>query len=1251
MRRSLPSLLALAAVCVAAWLLLGRRSAPEREPGNEGRSPEGVAPSASDAPPPLAAPRVERAAGPASARGRASIVGVVRRDGKPVAARVEVTRLHDVPELPTTSPAPTAWLVRRLLSSSPSAAPAGTTRSGEDGRFVFEGLAPGTWRVTATGADDARSTATADLPLDGAIVEVELALGADAEGLRGRVLTADGRPFRGELFVEATSSGDRSPWRQDFDVPPTPLDADGRFQATALARGDVVLTARVKGSFRATSGRVTVPRTEEFVWVVDAGFRLRTGSVVADEGGAPVAGALVLGGGEVDGVTVLASTTTDAAGAFSIRVGGTSGGLRAVASGFTPLRKEVRDLPEGDEPIVFRLARGATITGRVTEAESGRPIAGVRVRAMPEEGRAIGPDAAVTGADGRYAIEGVVAGTYVVLAEGDGWVSQHVAEAEIGHYNPFSVAAKAGETVTFDVTVVHTASVVGVVLDPSGAPVAGAVVASEPRERSGGYYFLNPLERLGERQAISGPDGTFSIDGLVVEGTYVLKATARDGAECYSSLVVVREGSATKVELRFSPERRIEVTVLDAASGASIAGAKAVVLVPAEHGFPDRESAPSTTGADGRAIVLTRGPGALSAQATADGYVESYESVPVPESGQVVVRLARGFVLAGRAVRTDGSPAVGAGVVVHPGHPYSEDSTWEAQADSDGGFRFTFASDTATTVRATLGRGPTALEGEATGTPGGLPIVVTLRPPVERSDASTLDMLVVRVLDADGKPVPAAKAALYRENTGVERDVLDGRVGFRRTDLEILSICVWDAKAADGSFLPLGPARVGPVRPDARELEIRLPPERAIEGVVLGPDGNGVRGVVVRASPGAAAATGAGPDLESEARSDGDGKFRLGRLGDEAYALRVNPPRDLVHPEPVTARGGATDVAIRLRAAAHASITVLDEDGTPVVGAVVTATHGGDGYVNLRERIATDVSGVARLGGLDPAARYVLRVELDRSGSTFLPYASEGWEPKDQTIHLSRSLSIRGVVRDPSGRPVADAEVFVVSDDMAWAPRATGADGTFSIVGLSAGHVVVNVSVGDVWDEATAKEVEAGDQHVVLTIDPGLELVVRIDDWPARRAAWTHARLSPQGDPESASLSVRVASDGTARFRGLKADRAYTLWIPPDADAWSLLRRDVRATSGDVHVRLARGKSITGRLLAADGMKARRVVASMDGAGGVSGTVKADGTYEIVGLPDGTWSVEASGLVDTTRHAAQGTAPAGGTLDLALRPE
>jgi len=91
--------------------------------------------------------------------------------------------------------------------------------------------------------------------------------------------------------------------------------------------------------------------------------------------------------------------------------------LEINANGFLPVKQDNLAVPAGaDVPVTLTVDRGTQLEGRVTD-EDGNPCPNVNVIARPygdSSFRAVSQ--AITGPDGRYAMSGLRAGTYVVYA-------------------------------------------------------------------------------------------------------------------------------------------------------------------------------------------------------------------------------------------------------------------------------------------------------------------------------------------------------------------------------------------------------------------------------------------------------------------------------------------------------------------------------------------------------------------------------------------------------------------------------------------------------------------------------------------------------------------------------------------------------------------------------------------------------------------------------------------------------------------
>lgn len=1180
--------------------------------------------------------------GAAQRTGRCVIAGTVRRAGAGLTATLEVLRINEPPSARNDIGGTTAVLLRMLEGPAGRAQPVPAGASGADGTYRIEGLTPGVYRVTAAAADGARGRGTASLDVDGSRAALDIEVGAAALSLRGRVLYGDGRPFRGYVYVEPA---DASTWSIP-DGTPARIDADGRFTSDGLDAGGVRVVAVEPGRSYVRSEMVRLPREGEFLFVADAERHSHHGRVVADEDGRPVAGAMLLAGASADaGGFALAETTSDADGRFALTLARWGqGGLRAQAPGFAPLRVGLNDLPAPDQEIELRLLRGASLAGLVVAAEDERPIAGVSVRLVHEhdDTRFFPPPPAVTGPDGRYEIQGLLAGSAVAIVEGGGWVSRDLAgEYRLGN-DPRQFTLRPGETTRMDFALVRALRAQGRVLDEAGRPVAGAAVHAEGREGPNSYYWRGPLENSRPPGVASGPDGTFGIEGLVGGAYYVFVATTAQGVTAHSALLFADEDRLRFVEIRVVPERRLRVTVQDAASRSPIAGAVVRMEGKDEPVLAGVARSSEETGADGTVVVTTRIAGALTMWVDAEGYRTTYE-FPVPvEADAVVVPLDKGYLVAGRVLQPDGAPAAGAEVEVI----LSASSSQSTSTDRDGSFRFTLDQPGSRLLRARGGTDIAPLTANMLAEAGGEPVSLRLAPAFEtRPPPGTLRL---RVLDAGGRPVPKALARLQEGTFEVE--VHGGWAEFLPPEPGERAVLVWGAAAADGTPLPLGPGRTGALSRDTQEVEVRLPPEAMLDGVVRTAEGRAVGGVDVTALWPPEEQRKEDRAALASTRTDAEGRFHLGHLPAGPCLLALEVPKAFARPPPLRVEGGARDLAIRLDTAVSVDIRVVDADGRAVAGIEVRLDGPAGRAEQRREWGTTDAQGVVRLGHLDPAVTYRLIVRPQAQGSV-LPHDEPEWTPANTTVRLNRAFTIRGIVHDPSGRPVPNAMLWVSLEDGIRLQTAK-ADGTFEIGGLRPGMVGLSAQF-EVQHGARGPEVRvaAGSEGVVVIADPGLELVVRIDNWPARKPGPTHAYLQRKGGSEWENLRASIEPGGVATFRGLEAGTQYALWIPPLQGGLSLWKEALQASSDPLHVSLQQGRSITGRLQLPADAEAVEVEAWLGQRNVVAeGIVNRDGSYEIRGLPEGTWTVVARARRGPERLEARADVAAGGTADLVLRP-
>jgi len=206
--------------------------------------------------------------------------------------------------------------------------------------------------------------------------------------------------------------------------------------------------------------------------VVDLeGKPIRGVEMVAISLGHPTNGSIYLGVKKQD--TLLAPSVTDATGRFAMMLPQeTSADLRAFHPRYIgPMIQATADAA-ALEPVILEPA--GEITGRVTEAATGKPVAGAAVGAQLLEHRQRilgGWGEAVTDEQGRFAVTGLEPGVYNLLFQR---VPDH---PEVTARAVEGVRVRAGADTAVDLTIIEGRPLRGVVIDrETGRPQAGAQV-------------------------------------------------------------------------------------------------------------------------------------------------------------------------------------------------------------------------------------------------------------------------------------------------------------------------------------------------------------------------------------------------------------------------------------------------------------------------------------------------------------------------------------------------------------------------------------------------------------------------------------------------------------------------------------------------------------------------------------------------------------------------------------------------------
>ncbi|MFJ9852974.1 MFS transporter [Streptomyces sp. NPDC101150] len=258
------------------------------------------------------------------------------------------------------------------------------------------------------------------------------------------------------------------------------------------------------------------------------------------------------------------------------------------------------------------------------------------------------------------------------------------------------------------------------------------------------------------------------------------------------------------------------------------------------------------------------------------------------------------------------------------------------------------------------------------------------------------------------------------------------------------------ARPAPSAQSPL-PTPSAPSTPPAQSLPSRAkpvaedPPHRtAFHGRVLDPAGAPVRRATVtlidRQGRQAAVTT-----------TGDDGRYDLAAPAAGTYVLTGAAPGRAPHAASATYHGAGTPTPLDLVLAGTGRLggTVLGgPDGVPLAGASVVVTNA------CGEVVSRTVSGsegsweVAHL----PSGAYTLALSAPDHRPEARAVELPGAEADRQDVRLRPTASVRGTVRDPGGRPLADAAVTLLEDGTVTGRTVTGPDGAFAFAGLTARH-------------------------------------------------------------------------------------------------------------------------------------------------------------------------------------------------------
>jgi protocatechuate 3,4-dioxygenase beta subunit len=734
-------------------------------------------------------------------------------------------------------------------------------------------------------------------------------------------------------------------------------------------------------------------------------------------------------------------------------------------------------------PLAIVLAPTASLRGRAVEADTARPLAGVRL-VVRGEGTVF---LARSGAEGRYEVRGLSPQRYRLSADDDRFV-------------PWtrSVTVVAGQAEDQDVPLVRGATLAGRVVGEDGAPIEGAIVSLTRPGENPVQAFVRRMEGGDEATIRTLRDGSFRASRLM-PGENQRLDVRHDEYEERSvggiDLAAGRALSGVSVVLR----RGLTVRgIVKDEAGRPLAGVEVQLSRPFE--FQSRRGGvsfsfigPGTTprketGADGRFEFRGLKAGDYSLGANRRGLVRaSVDPVKVSEgraAETIEITLKPGVTISGYVRDRAGAPAPG----------------WYVSARPSGeGGGPAFGPGSPRTPEPTGPDGAFVLEGLAEGASYDLQLLgaagLGSRRAGVAAPADDVEMSVTgsgqirgQVMDAEsGRPVTDFQVSYAPDAQGGMRVMFRGPGGrsrgmgepqpFHAEDgvfvLEEVPAGKWTVQATAAGYQKGSAASVTVEEGGAAEgVEVRLSKGGVVAGRVLeSRTGRPVLDATVRAElsgggPGGMIRIGGGP-AENEASTDAEGKYELAGLAPGTWTLTASHPEWSETTSSVELKEAPVTADIRLGRGGSVGGSVT-AGGRPVPGAQVGLAPAGDAGMGMmrggpfgsEQGALTDEGGRFRFDRLTPG-RYTLSASLRSQSSAPAEVVLTGEESQDVALALAEGTVVHGTVSGLADAARGGVNVSASGPDQFFASTRTAADGTFELAGVPEGTIHLTANAGD----------------------------------------------------------------------------------------------------------------------------------------------------------------------------------------------
>lgn len=1101
---------------------------------------------------------------------------------------------------------------RLELAGRAAPEPVARARSGADGSYRLEAPKAGLYQVLVSGRDRVPMRFSPLAVVD----EVELEpvrLARDAGG-SVQVVDSTGVPLAGIRVSAAADPPSRWSWGgpPKWGIAPQwgVTDAEGRVTYARGAQSDYRIAAlsaerpaSVLEGLREKSTRLTLADG------VARQIEIRSGAK-------PAAGAAIW----LDQPR-LALAIADEAGLASVHLPG-KGALQVVASDAlrASVRARVRPLrgEEPERPQRLTLEPARPIAGRVLDAETLAPIVGAIVYDR--------------GGESGWAISDARGYALAVEREADlpwlaGAAPGYLPEAPLAAVD---LAARQGPTIALE----PAASIEGVVVDASGAPVAGAEVAARPQRRVGAGFFGG-----GEPESMraeSDARGAFRLRRLAASSDWEVSARKSGygvARERIDSLAAGRR--RTGVRLVLPPPGQLVGRIL-AGDESPIAGAR-LELAPSagdvrlrllQPRTPRSERPKATSGADGAFAFGSLGAGrfdlAVEAAGCAPTKIPQIEIVAgeAVDLGEIV--LDPGVEVEGRVVDGRGAPVAGVEILLDARAVFSGFEVPDPVAVSGEDGRFV-VRDRRPGERIDL---VARKAGYGTASQGG--IVVPPERPV-RLELPALGRISGRVLDARDRPARATVGAVvvFRMQSGTGGAMMGSR--------EVGPVATDDDGRFELADVPPGQVSVmasgeGGERAQTEDLElapggtlegieIRLTGGARLVGRVLDPAGRPARDALIDLEGSAPK-----PIAASSTPTDGDGRFWVDGVPAGRYTVIASkfPYRRAAREIEVGAADSEVAVELLLEAGLAVRGTVVDDQGAPALEALVALGLVGSGR-GQRPTALSRADGSFEIEGVEPGT---YRITAEKAGfrraELAEPLVVEGFDVDGVQLRLARGGAIFGHVTGLAFDDLAETRIAARMQEQF---TGTGPDyeGGYRLEGLAPGEWTLVAELARSGRRAQGRATLAdppGEVEVDLEFGKGLVLTGQVL-WRGEPVAGAWVSASGGGAPMPAT--GQTGADGRFRIEGLAEGSYQVRATESSGRAWALEQVEL-AADREIRLELA-SATIEGSVRDArddrpiSGADVRVEPASGESAAGMRVWIGSDATGD-----DGRYRREGIGL-------------------------